>query len=135
MYLLDTNVISELRKGDRCNPLLQSWFGQVRSSDLFLSVLTIGEVRKGIELLSKRDFSAAASLNLWLIDICRYYDERILPISVIIAEEWGRMNAIRPLPAIDGLIGATAKVFDFALVTRNVDDLSEVGVRLINPFV
>ena len=105
------------------------------SSDLFLSVLTIGEVRKGTELLSKRDVSAASSLNLWLVDIFQYYDERILPISTEIAEEWGRMNAIRPLPVIDGLIGATAKVFDFTFVTRNTDDLSGVGVRLMNPFV
>lgn len=135
MYLLDTNVISELRKGDRYSPSLQSWFGPVSSSDLFLSVLTIGEVHKGIELLSKRDVSAASSLNLWLVDIFQYYDERILPISTEIAEEWGRMNAIRPLPVIDGLIGATAKVFDFTFVTRNTDDLSGVGVRLMNPFV
>ena len=135
MYLLDTNVISELRKGTRCNPSLQSWFGQAGSSELYLSVLTIGEIRKGIELLSKRDSSAAAVLNLWLVDICRHYEERILPISAMIAEEWGRMNAIRPLPVTDGLIGATAKVFGFTLVTRNVDDLRGVGVRLINPFM
>lgn len=135
MYLLDTNVISELRKRERCNLNLVNWLGKVSAIELYVSVLTLGEIRKGIELISKRDSLAAASLDSWLSDTYVFYDDRILPITASIAEEWGKMNAVRPLPVTDGLIGATAKVFDFTLVTRNVDDLVGVGVRLLNPFI
>jgi predicted nucleic acid-binding protein len=134
MYLLDTNVLSELRKRSRCHPNVAAWIQPIASTELYVSVLALGEIRKGIELIAKRDATAAAKLETWLGGLYTSYGDRILDVTPVVAEEWGRMNAIRPLSAADGLIAATAKVHDLTLVTRNVKDLHEVGVRLLNPF-
>ena len=134
MYLLDTNVLSELRKRSRCNPSVAAWIRPIASTELYVSVLALGEIRKGIELIAKRDATAAAKLETWLGGLYTSYADRILDVTAVVAEEWGRMNAIRPLSAADGLIAATAKVHDLNLVTRNVQDLHGVGVRLLNPF-
>ena len=134
MYLLDTNVLSELRKRSRCSPSVAAWIQPIASTELYVSVLALGEIRKGIELIAKRDAMAAAKLETWLGGLYTSYADRILDVTAVVAEEWGRMNAIRPLSAADGLIAATAKVNDLTLVTRNVQDLHGVGVRLLNPF-
>ena len=134
MYILDTNVLSELRRGSRCNTNVAAWIQPIASAELYVSVLALGEIRKGIELIAKRDATAAAKLASWLGGLYTSYADRILDVTAIVAEEWGRMNAIRPLSAADGLIAATAKVHDLTLVTRNVQDLHGVGVRLLNPF-
>ena len=134
MYLLDTNVLSELRKRSRCNPSVAAWIQPIASTELYVSVLALGEIRKGIALIAKRDATAAAKLETWLGGLYTSYADRILDVTAIVAEEWGRMNAIRPLSAADGLIAATAKVHDLTLVTRNVQDLHGVGVQLVNPF-
>ena len=133
-YLLDTNIISELRKGERCDLNVQSWFESVKPTQLFTSVLVIGEIRRGIENIRRRDPQSAYHLECWLESVQNNYHERIIPIDERIAETWGYFNAIRPLPVIDGLLAATAKTYDFILVTRNTKDIQNIDVQLINPF-
>lgn len=133
-YLLDTNVISELRKGDRTNPRVASWFTEVAEEDVFFSALTLGEIRRGIESVRRRDPKSAAVLESWLGRVSDRYRERILPVDRAIAEEWGRMDPPDPLPVVDGLLAATAKVFGLTLATRNVRDVERTGVRCVNPF-
>lgn len=132
-YLVDTNILSEARKPEG-NPNVREWFSSVASSSLFLSVLVIGEIRRGIERLRRRDEPQAAVFEVWLSKLCRDYAERMLPITTDVAEEWGRMNVPNPVPVIDGLLAATARVHGLTLVTRNVSDLAPTGVPLLNPF-
>jgi predicted nucleic acid-binding protein len=134
-YLLDTNVVSELRKGERADENISSWFAGLADEDIFLSVLTIGEIRRGIESVRRRDPDSAASLDRWLVSLSEAHAERILPVDRAIAEEWGRMNVPDPLPVIDGLLAATARVLGLTLVTRNVADVEASGVELLDPFV
>ncbi len=97
-------------------------------------MLTIGEIRKGIQLINRRDRQQAARLESWLIGLVQDFAGRILPVSADVAEQWGRLNAMRPLPAVDSLLGATAKVHALILATRNVQDLRAVGLHVVNPF-
>jgi toxin FitB len=133
-YLLDTKVISELRKGERAQPAVAAWFADIADEEIFLSVLTIGEIRRGIESVRRRDPDAAASLDSWLSRLSEAYGDRILPIDRVIAEEWGRMSVPDPLPVIDGMLAATARVLELTLATRNVADVADTGVDLLNPF-
>jgi predicted nucleic acid-binding protein len=133
-YLLDTNVISELRKGQRADANVTGWFADIADEEIFLSVLTIGEIRRGIESVRRRDPDSAASLDRWLSNLSDAYGDRILPIDDVIAEEWGRMNVPDPLPVVDGLLAATARVLSLTLATRNVADVETTGVELLNPF-
>jgi predicted nucleic acid-binding protein len=132
-YLLDTSVISELRRRDPDTRVL-SWYGTVRPADLYVSVLTIGEIRRGVERLRRRDPLRAARTERWLTGLCVSYRDRIVGVDASIAEEWGRINVPDPLPAVDGLLAASAIVRDWTLVTRNVRDVGRCGVRLLNPF-
>jgi predicted nucleic acid-binding protein len=134
-YLLDTNIVSELRKRARCDPAVAAW----EQAELIpyggaISVITIGEIRKGIDLIARRDRQQAARLESWLAGLCQSFANRILPVSKEVAEEWGRLNALRPLPAVDSLLGATAKAHALVLATRNVRDLRAVGLHVVNPF-
>ncbi len=133
-YLVDTNVISELRKNERCDSGVASWFSSVGAEDIFLSVLTFGELRKGIELIRRRDPPSAGFLEIWLKELSVAYSDRILGVDHETAEEWGRMNVPDQLPVIDSLLAATAKVHGMVLVTRNVKDVEPSGVKLLNPF-
>jgi predicted nucleic acid-binding protein len=133
-YLLDTNVISELRKGDRADPNVTSWFADVADEEIFLSVLTIGEIRRGIESVRRRDPDSATSLDSWLFRLSEAHRDRILPVDRAIGEEWGRMSVPDPLPVVDGLLAATAKVLGLTLVTRNVADVEDTGAELLDPF-
>lgn len=133
-YLLDTNVISELRKGERADPRVTAWFADLAEEEIFLSVLTIGEIRRGIESVRRRDPDSAAALDRWLALLSEAHGDRILPIDRAIAEEWGRMNVPDPLPAVDGLLAATARLLGLTLVTRNVADVEGAGVELLDPF-
>lgn len=130
-YLLDTNVISELRKGERADADVVSWFAGLADEEVFLSVLTIGEIRRGIENVRRRDADSAAALDRWLALLSEAHGDRILPIDRAIAEEWGRMNVPDPLPVIDGLLAATARVLGLTLVTRNIADVKGTGVELL----
>ena len=133
-FLLDTNILSELRKAERCDFNVLSWFKSVESTQLFTSVLVIGEIRRGIENIRRRDAQSAYHLECWLENVQSNFQERILPIDERIAETWGYLNAIRPLPVIDGLLAATAKTYDLILVTRNIKDIQNINVQCINPF-
>lgn len=133
-YLVDTNVISELRKGQRCDPGVASWFAEVSSSEIYLSVLTVGEIRKGIENIRRRDPRTAEILEAWLRELVASHSERILPIDEVITEQWGRFNVPDPLSVLDSLLAATASVHGLTLVTRNVKDVERTGVACLNPF-
>jgi toxin FitB len=133
-YLLDTNVIAELRKGTRANGKVRAWFAALDADAIFLSVLTIGEIRRGIESLRRRDLASARALDSWVLRLVTEHDERILPVNLPIVEEWGRLGIPDPLPVIDGLLAATAKVHGLTLATRNVKDVSRTRVRVVNPF-
>lgn len=133
-YLIDTNVISELRKGDRADPAVVSWFAGLADDEVFLSALTLGEIRRGIENIRRRDSDAAAALERWLGQVAEQHGDRVLPVDRPIAEEWGRMNVPDPLPVVDGLLAATAKVGGLTLATRNTVDIERTGVRCVDPF-
>ena len=133
-YLIDTNVISEIRKGARGNPNVERWYSGAVSNSLYLSVLVLGEIRKGVEKVRSRDPAQARALEQRLDQINEEFSDRILPIDLPVVDEWGRMNAIRPLSVIDSLLAATAKVHAMTLVTRKVLDMANVGVRVLNPF-
>jgi toxin FitB len=132
-YLLDTNVVSEFRKKSPDAGAV-GWIGSVRSSELYLSVLVIGEIRQGIERLAARDPAQAAVIDSWSQRLVAGHADRIVPVTVDIAEMWGRLNAGSPLPLVDGLLAATALVHDWTFVTRNTSDVERTGVRLLNPF-
>jgi predicted nucleic acid-binding protein len=134
-YLIDTNVVSELRKGKRCNKNVASWFAPLKAEEVFLSVLTIGELRRGIELIGRRDRPGAASLHRWLRDLIEASEGQILNVDRIIAEEWGRMNSPNPVPVIDGLLAATARIHNLSVATRNTKDIVRTGVPCVNPFL
>jgi predicted nucleic acid-binding protein len=133
-YLIDTNIISEVRKGKRCNPNVAGWYHSIADASLYLSVLVIGEIRKGVEIVRLKDAAQAIALENWLIAVDRAFGERILPVDRAVAHEWGRLSARRPLPVIDGLLAATAKLHRMTLVTRNTVDISDLGVHILNPF-
>lgn len=132
-FLLDTNVVSEARK-PRGDANVKGWMASVRGADLYLSVLVIGEIRRGVERLRHRDPGQAATYESWLAGLRRDYADRIIPVTADIAEEWGRMNVPDPVPIIDGLLAATARVRGLTLVTRNIADVIRTGVPLLNPF-
>ncbi len=133
-FLIDTNVISELRKGTKMDKNVREWFDAVPAEDIYLSTLVIGEVRHGIELLRRRDTKSAESLEKWLNEVLQNTGDRILPITNEISEQWGRFGVPDPVSVIDGLIAATAMVHGHVLVTRNVRDIEQTGVKFINPF-
>jgi len=130
---LDTNVISEARK-PRGDDRVRRWISSVPVEDLFLSVLTLGEVRRGIGLLEGRDPVQAEVYEAWLATVLRDYADRIIPVDAETAEEWGSMNVPHPVPVVDGLMAATAKVRNMTFVTRNTSDVARTGARLLNPF-
>jgi len=133
-YLIDTNVISELRKGARCDPAVTAWWDKVENDELWTSALVLGEIRRGVELARRRDPQKAKALEAWLEEVVTGFGDRILHIDEQVADEWGRMNAIRPLPIIDGLLAATARANGLTFVTRNGSDVRGVGVDVLNPF-
>jgi predicted nucleic acid-binding protein len=132
-FLLDTNVLSEIRKRapDRG---VSAWFASVPADQLFLSVLVVGEIRQGIDRLAQRDAAQAEIFERWLSQLADGYADRIVPITAQIAEVWGRLNVPDPVPVVDGLMAATALVHDWTLVTRNVSDIACTGARLLDPF-
>jgi predicted nucleic acid-binding protein len=132
-YLLDTNIVSELRKRAP-DPRVLAWYEKARPAELFLSVLTIGEIRLGIERLRGKDTTQARRLEKWLHGLHTAYSDHIIGIDAETAEEWGRINVPDPLPIIDGLLAASAKVRGWTFVTRNTSDVASSGVQLLNPF-
>jgi predicted nucleic acid-binding protein len=132
-YLLDTNVISEARKRSP-DSNVRAWLASVPEPDLYLSVLVVGEIRQGIERLRRRDPAQAAPYEAWLSTLVHGFAERLVPVTADVCEEWGRLNVPDPLPVIDGLMAATAKLRGWTFVTRNIADLARTEVRLLHPF-
>jgi predicted nucleic acid-binding protein len=132
-YLLDTCVLSELRKPNG-NRGVAIWVAGIRPDEAFLSVLTLGEIRRGIELHRAKDARAAGALERWLLGLEAHYAERILPITAAIADRWGRLSLTQPIPVSDGLIAATGLEHRLTVVTRNVADFERSGVNTLNPF-
>ncbi len=130
---MDTNVISEARK-PRGDERVKRWISSVPVEDLFLSVLTLGEVRRGIGLLEGRDPAQAEVYEAWLSTVLRDYADRIIPVDAETAQEWGSMNVHGPVPVVDSLMAATARVRNMTFVTRNTSDVARTGARLLNPF-
>lgn len=133
-FLLDTNVVFELRRGAAANAGVVGWFGDRSPDELCLSVVTIGEIRQGIEQLRGRSGSQAHALDRWLTGLLQFYEDRLLYVDGDVAEEWGRLRASRRPPVVDALLAATARVHNLTLVTRNVRDFAGLKVRLLNPF-
>jgi predicted nucleic acid-binding protein len=133
-YLIDTNIISEVRKGNRCDANVAEWYASIADDDLFLSTLVLGEIRKGVELARPRDAGKAAALERWLRQVEAVFAGRVLGIDNAVADQWGRMSAIRPVPVIDGLLAATALTNGLTLVTRNDRDVAGLGAAVLNPF-
>lgn len=131
MYLVDTNVVSEARRGSR---EAVAWFQSVDPGAVHLSVVTLGEIARGIALRQAKDPVAAGHLAAWLERLRRDHADRILPISDQIALAWGRLAAQRPRGDADGLIAATALVHGFIVVTRNVADFADTGVQIVDPW-
>ena len=137
MYLLDTNVVSEIRKRRRANPGVRQFFQRVAADQtpVFLSVITVGELRRGVELMRHReDVPQANRLEKWLARLLQRYEDYILDIDSDTAQVWGRLRVPHYENALDKLIAATALIHDLTVVTRNHDDFAQTGVRVVNPF-
>ncbi len=133
-YLLDTNVVSEFRKAERADRRVMAWVERERRKPMFISALTVGELRCGVEQARRRDLVSARALETWLAQVITTYADRVLDIDTTIVQEWGRMAVPDPLPIVDGLIAATAKVRGLVLATRSVSDILRTGVSYVNPF-
>jgi predicted nucleic acid-binding protein len=133
-YLIDTNVISEIRKGKKCNLNVARWYERITDESLYLSVLVLGEIRKGVEKIRARDPAQALAIENWLLAVDKAFTGRILSVDRLVADEWGRLDAGRPLPVIDGLLAATARIHSMTLVTRNTADIAGLDISLLNPF-
>jgi predicted nucleic acid-binding protein len=134
-YLIDTNVISELVKSNPNKNVIE-WFGSIPDKELYLSVITFGEIRKGIDKIS--DYAKKEKIKIWLDhELTEWFSDRILGIDRLVANKWGliQSNSIRTLPAIDSLIAATAIHYDLSIVTRNGKDFDIPGLETINPFI
>lgn len=137
MYLIDTNIVSEARKRDKANQGVANFFETTRTDGaaVYISVITVGEIRRGIELIRHRgDRTQASRLETWLVSILKEYEEHILDFTHDEAQVWGRLRVPHPENAIDKQIAATALTHDLTLVTRNTDHFERLGIRLLNPF-
>lgn len=133
-FLLDTNIISEIRKRDRADPNVADWVARVPATEIGTSVLVLAEIRRGIELKRQTDRQQAKALDRWFAQMRMRLEDRVLPIDEPIAETWALLGIPNPLPFIDGLLAATAKVHGLTLVTRNIADVARTGVSVLNPF-
>lgn len=135
MFLIDTNVISEARRGPRANVGVRNFFGGVDAAETFLAALTLGELRRGVEKVRYLgDAPQAQLLMQWLENVEQSFADRILPFDADCAKVWGRLMVPHPQHPIDKQIAATALIHDLTVVTRNVADFAGTGVKLLNPF-
>lgn len=132
-YLLDTNIISETRKS-RAHPKVLSFLSSVPGGSLYLSVLTLGELRRGVTLRKAKDARTAKALAAWVDGLEISFSDRILPIDARTASLWGELSAQRSVPVVDTLLAATAMVHQLVLVARNTADVEDTGVAVLNPW-
>ena len=133
-FLLDTNIISEIRKGERAHPNVANWVLRTPVKEMGTSVLILAEIRRGIERKRRQDAAQAEALDRWFTQMRTRIGDRVLPIDEPIAEAWALLSVPDPLPLIDGLLAATAKVHGLTLVTRNTADVERTGVAIVDPF-
>jgi toxin FitB len=133
-YLLDTNVIAEVGKGEQADRNVVAWYESAKPDSLCISALVIGEIRAGVERLRLRQAERAAAFERQLVLVIDLFSDRILVIDRRVAEQWGRLNARHTRPAVDALIAATALVHQLVVVTRNVRDFAATGAEILNPF-
>ena len=134
IFLLDTNVISEIRKRDRAHPNVSLWVHRTPVREIGTSVVVLAEIRRGIELKRRNDVEQAEGLDRWFWRMRTRLGDRVLPVDEPITEAWARLSVPDPLPLIDGLLAATAKVRGLTLVTRNIADVMRTGVSILDPF-
>ncbi len=140
MYLLDTNIVSELRKGPRANPGVMAFFASLKPDDIYpddiyIAVQTIGEIRRGVENIRARgDQEQANRLEAWLDLVTSDHAVRILGFDLECAQVWGRLLSPNPQHPVDKQIAAIGLIYDLTIVTRNTADFESTGVRLVNPF-
>ena len=133
-YLVDTNVVSELRKRERADQGVVTWFRSREPGELYLSVLVIGELRRGAARVRRRDPAFGGVLDRWVAEIGERFGDRILGVDHAVAECWGEVSAHPTLPDVDSLLAATALVHDLTVVTRNVRHIAPTGARCLDPF-
>ena len=133
MFLLDTDVLSALRRRER-NPEIARWVGTQRTTDLYLSVVTVGEIERGIMRQQRRDTGFARELAIWLDRLLDWYGKRVLPVDVATARRWGRLSATLGQDSADLLIAATALEHGLTVVTRNVRHFEPTGVPVVGAF-
>ena len=133
-FLLDTNILSELRKAHRCDRGVREWFEQTKEDELYLSVLVLGEIRHGIERIRGRDQSSAVTLEKWLDNLSLQFADHLLPVDQKISDQWGRLGSKQPAPVIDALLAATALTHNLTVVSRDERGFRNTGVRVLNPF-
>ena len=133
-YLLDTSVLSETRRRQPASGVT-SWIAATPPERLHVSVLTLGEIEQGISRIRGRgDLEQASGLERWLREVERGFADRILPVTLLVAAAWGRQQHAQPIPVVDGLIAATAKVNSLTVVTRSAKDFERTGVQVLSPF-
>jgi predicted nucleic acid-binding protein len=133
-FLLDTNVLSEVRKGENCDSKVREWWESTGYSDFYLSVIVAGEIYRGVDKLMKTNPALARKFQSWLKTLIHELEGRILGVDLKTAEIWGRLTSKRSLPLADALLAATALAHDLTLVTRNTKDIQDTGARYLNPF-
>jgi predicted nucleic acid-binding protein len=133
-FLLDTNVLSETRKRQP-DVGVAEWVAATPAERLYVSVLTLGEIARGIVRVRARgDHQQATTLERWLGELEAGFVGRVMPVSLPVASVWGRQQQVRSLPVVDALIAATARVNGLTMVTRNVKDFQQAGIEVLNPF-
>jgi toxin FitB len=135
MFLLDTNVLSELQRRDRTDPKVAAWTDEIHPSELFLSAITILEIEAGTLMLQRRDEAQGAVLRAWIDRrVLPAFEGRILPVDIAVAQRCARLHVPDPRAERDALIAATALVHRLTVVTRNIADFQRMGVNLLNPW-
>lgn len=134
MFLLDTNIVSEARKGPRAHAQLAEWYERTPGEAMFLSVLVVGEIRRGLERVRPRDQHQAAALEIWLKLLLDGYRGRILGVGIEVAQIWGAINARGTFPVVDSLLAATAMHHGLTFVTRDLSGVRGCGARCLDPF-
>ena len=132
--LLDTNVLSELRKGQRCDAGVRQWFESNKDEELFVSVFVLGEIRQGIERIRRRDPAQARALEKWLRWLGNEFADRVLPVDRGVADQWGRLGLQQPVPVLDAFLAATALAHGLKLISRDEEGFRNTGAPVINPF-
>jgi toxin FitB len=133
-FLLDTNVLSELRKEKRCDAGVRQWFEETAEEDMFVSVLVLGEIRQGIERIHLRDPVQARTLEKWLLWIATQFADRLLLVDEKVADQWGRLGLQQPVPILDAFLAATALVHGLTVVSRDEEGFRNTGASVVNPF-